>query len=347
MRLSELADQVGGELHGDGDLEIRGVAGIRDAREGDLTFLGHPRYENFLKTTRATAVIMERANGLTGHTAVIENANPYLAFQKAMQILYGDRYLPPRGVHPTAVVDPGAEIGEDVSIGPFVVIEAGARIGDGCVVRAGVYVGAETSIGARTQIYPNVVIRERVEIGCDNILHAGAVIGDDGFGFARDGAEHRKIPQIGRVVLGDNVEVGSNTCIDRATIGETYVGAGARIDNLVQIGHNVRVEENAVICAQVGIAGSSKIGKRVMAGGQAGISGHIEIGDDAEVGAQAGVIGNVEPGERVSGYPARPHSEQLRTIAASRRLPELLRKIERLERRLAALERESSSSEKR
>jgi UDP-3-O-[3-hydroxymyristoyl] glucosamine N-acyltransferase len=341
MRLSELADQVGGELHGDGDLEIRGVAGIRDAREGDLTFLGHPRYENFLKTTQATAVIMQRANGLAGRTAVIENPNPYLAFQKAMRILYGDRYLPAAGVHPTALIDPAARIGRDVSIGPYVVVESGVEIGDGCVIRAGVYVGADTSIGARTHVYPNVVIRERVTIGCDNILHAGAVIGDDGFGFARDGAEQRKIPQIGRVVLGDNVEIGSNSCVDRATIGETSIGRGCRIDNLVQIGHNVQIEENAVICAQAGIAGSTRIGKRVMAGGQAGVAGHVTVGDDVEIGAQAGVIGNVDPGDRVSGYPARPHAEQLRTIAASRRLPELLKKIERLERRLAALERES------
>lgn len=346
MRLSELADRVGGELHGDGDVEIQGVAGIRDAREGDLTFLGHPRYENFLKTTRASAVIMERVNGGPRLTAVIENPNPYLAFQKAMRILYGDQYLPPLGVHPTAIIAPGARVGADVSIGPYVVIEHGAVIGDGAVIRAGVYVGADTVVGPRTHIFPNVVIRERVQIGADNVLHAGAVIGDDGFGFARDGAEHRKIPQIGRVVLGDNVEIGSNTCVDRATMGDTFIADGARLDNLVQIGHNVRVGENAVICAQTGIAGSTTLGKRVMAGGQVGIAGHVEIGDDAEVGAQAGVIGNVEPGERVSGYPARPHSEQLRTIAATRRLPELLKKIERLERRLAALEKENSSEKR-
>lgn len=353
MRLSELAFRVGGELRGDGQIEIRGVAGIRDAKKGDLTFLGHRRYEGFLSTTKASAVIMDDPArdvtsehlGRNGDFAVIHNPNPYLAFQKAMTILYGDLYHPPVGVHERAVVAPDVKMGRNVSIGANVVVEAGTVIGDDVTIRPGTYVGADVVIGDGSHLYPNVTIRERVRIGRNNIIHAGAVIGDDGFGLASDGTENHKIPQIGCVVLEDDVEVGSNACIDRATIGETVIERGTRIDNLVQIAHNVTVGRHTVICAQVGVAGSAKIGNEVILAGQVGISGHVEVGDNAIVGAQAGVIGKIEPGQRVSGYPARPHAEQLRTTAASRRVPELLKRIDDLERRLAMLERQRAETE--
>jgi UDP-3-O-[3-hydroxymyristoyl] glucosamine N-acyltransferase len=255
-----------------------------------------------------------------------------------MQILHGDRYMPPRGIHPTAVIGRGVRLGDRISIGPYVIIEDDAVIEDDVVVRAGSFIGAETTIGEGSYIYPNVVVRERSRVGRNNIIHAGAVIGDDGFGFVKEGDQHRKMPQLGRTILGDNVEIGSNTCIDRATIGETVVGDGSRIDNLVQIGHNVRVGRNVVLCAQVGIAGSCEIGDEVTMAGQVGVSGHLQIGKGTKIGAQAGVIKHIPPGSRVSGYPARPHTEAMRVIAATWRLPELLRRIEELEARLAALE---------
>ncbi len=337
MRLSELAERIGGELVGDGTIEISGVAGIRDAREGDITFLGHPKYEGFLDTTRASAVIVDD-HDVRIRAAVIRNPNPRLAFQKAMMILHGDRLQPPLGIHPTAIFGKGTRIGAEVSIGPYVVIGDDAVIGDRVVIHAGCFIGSGVQIGERSFLYPNVVVREGTEIGRDNIIHAGAVIGDDGFGFVKDADAQRKIPQVGRVILGDHVEVGANSCIDRATIGETVVGDHTRIDNLVQIGHNVTVGRSAILCAQVGIAGSVEVGNDVVLAGQVGISGHLRIGDGVQIGAQAGVTKSIPPGERVSGYPARPHVEAQRIVAASRRTPELLRKIQELERRLAALE---------
>jgi UDP-3-O-[3-hydroxymyristoyl] glucosamine N-acyltransferase len=343
MLLSELVDRVGGELDGDGSIEISGVAGIRDAREGDLTFLGHPRYEGFLATTRASAIILDdRGVDLRQRfalpAAVIRNDNPYLAFQKAMVLLAGNGYRPAPGIHPTAIVGEGARLGENVSIGPYVVIERAAEIGDGVVIEAGSYIGPGVVIGEETRIFPRVTIREGCQIGRRNTIHAGAVIGDDGFGFTKDGESHKKVPQIGCVVLEDDVEVGSNACIDRATVGETRIGTGTRIDNLVQIAHNVTIGRHTIVCAQTGIAGSSRLGDQVVLAGQVGVSGHLTVGDGAQLGAQAGVIGDVPPGQRASGYPARPHREQMRVIAATRRLPEILRRVEELEQRLAAVE---------
>jgi len=342
MLLSDLVDRVGGELDGDGSIEISGVAGIRDAREGDLTFLGHPRYESYLATTRASAVILDDRGLDLGRrsarpAAIIRNENPYLAFQKAMMLLVSP-HRPAEGIHPTALLGEGVQLGENVSVGPYVVIGAAAVIEDDVIIEAGAFIGRQARVGRGSRLFPHVTVHEGCTIGQRNVLHTGAVIGDDGFGFTKDGNEHRKIPQIGRVVLEDDVEVGSNACIDRATFGETRIGAGTRIDNLVQIAHNVTIGSNSILCAQVGVAGSSRVGDQVVLAGQVGVSGHLTIGDGAQLGAQAGVIGDVPPGQRASGYPARPHREQLRVIAATRRLPEILKRMEELERRLAALE---------
>jgi len=338
MRLSELVARMGGVLEGDGAIEITGVAGIKEAREGDITFLGHARYEEFLADTRASAVIVPDDHPVDLPLAVVRIDSPYLAFQKAMTILFGDPYRPEAGVHATAVVSDRATVGENVAIGPHAVVEADAVIGDDVIIGAGAYVGHETTIGDGTRLYPNVVVRERCSVGRHNILHAGCVIGDDGFGLTKDGDRNKKITHIGRVVLEDDVEVGSNTCIDRATVGETVVAQGTRIDNLVQIAHNVRIGKNAILCAQVGVAGSSKVGDRAILAGQVGVSGHLSIGEGAQIGAQAGVIGDVPAGKQYSGYPARPHRQQMRHIAASQRLPDVLKRVAELEARLARLE---------
>ncbi len=341
MRLIELAERVGGELEGDGAIEISGVAGIREAREGDITFLGHARYQGFLPETKASAVILDPGCDADVASAVIRNDNPYLAFQKAMTILFGEPYAPAPGIHATAIIAPDVTLGRNVSLGPHVVIEPGCTIGDGVAVQAGSYIGHEVTIGDDTRVFPNVTIRERTSIGARCLIHAGAVIGDDGFGLTKDGAENRKVPQIGRVVIEDDVEIGSNACVDRATMGETRIRTGARIDNLVQVAHNVTIGEHAILCAQVGIAGSSIVGRNAILAGQAGISGHLEIGEGAQIAAQAGVIGDIPAGQRASGYPARPHGEQMRLIAATRRIPELLQRIDALERRLSERETES------
>jgi UDP-3-O-[3-hydroxymyristoyl] glucosamine N-acyltransferase len=338
MRLSELVARMGGDLEGNGALEITGVAGIKEAREGDITFLGHARYAEFLAETRATAVIVPGDHRVDLPVAVVRIDNPYLAFQQAMSILFGDPYRPEPGVHPSAVIAPSATLGDGVAIGPHVVVEADAVIGDGVILGAGSYVGHETTIGEGSRLYPNVVVRERCVVGRHNILHAGAIIGDDGFGLTKDGDRHRKITHIGRVILEDDVEVGSNTCVDRATMGETVICQGTRIDNLVQIAHNVRVGKNAILCAQVGVAGSSKIGDHSILAGQVGVGGHLSIGDRAQIGAQAGVIGDVPAGKQYSGYPARPHRQQMRHLAAAHRLPDLLKRVAELEERLARLE---------
>ncbi len=338
MRLSELAERIGGELIGDGAIEISGVAGIEDARKGDITFLGHPKYESYLETTEASAIILGDSRVRLG-AAVIRNPNPRLAFQKAMMILHGDRLHPVPGIHPTAVLGAGCDLGEDVSIGPHVVISERAIVGDRAVIQAGCFIGPGAEIGAGSYVYPNVVIRERTVLGRDNIIHAGAVIGDDGFGIVKDGSNgHQKVPQVGRVILGDHVEVGANACIDRATMGETRVGDDTRIDNLVQIAHNVKIGSGVILCAQVGIAGSCEIGDNTILAGQVGVGDHKKIGKGVMVGAQAGVTRNIPDDGRYSGYPARPHMESQRIVAASKRTPELLRRLDVLERRLAELE---------
>jgi len=338
FRLAELATRLGGELHGDPDLKIRGVAGIKEAQPGEITFLGNPRYEEWLEKTQASAVILPLTHAANGRTS-IRVADPYTAFQAVMTLFHHQRTLLGPGVHPSALIGPGTELGANVAIGPQVVIGERCRIGDGTIILPGVIIGPEVTIGARCLIYPNVVIREETQIGERVILHAGAVIGDDGFGFRTRAGQHDKVPQLGRVVIEDDVEVGANTCIDRATAGATVIRQGSRIDNLVQVAHNVSIGRNSILCAQVGIAGSTTVGDDVTLAGQVGITGHIHIGDGAKVGAQGGVTKSVPSGAAVSGYPAAPHHVAMRIYAAMRRLPELLRTVRRLESRIEELER--------
>lgn len=340
LRLSDLSKRLGLTLHGDGSIEITGLAAIRDARKGDLTFLGNPKYGPYLATTEASAIIMPFVAAPSDRSiAILDAENPYAEFLKALQIFAEDRAVSPSGIHPTALVASGARLGANVALGPHVVVEEGSHLGDRTVVLAGCYIGRNVKLGEDCLVYPNAVIREDSVIGARVIIHAGAVIGDDGFGFMRDGGTIRKIPQIGNVVIGDDCEVGANTTIDRATIGTTRIGGGTRIDNLVMVAHNVEIGENSILCAQVGISGSAIVGDDVTLGGQAGVIGHIEIGDRVRVGAQGGVTKSIPEGIEVSGYPALPHPQARRIYAAMRALPDLLRVVRELKGRISELER--------
>jgi UDP-3-O-[3-hydroxymyristoyl] glucosamine N-acyltransferase len=338
FKLKELADIVGGEVDGDGSVEIRGVAGIREADAGEITFVANPKYEEFVATTSASAVIAQEH--IESTKPVIRIENPYFAYLKVLNLFAEDTGASyARGVHETAVIDPGAEIGSDVCIGPFCHIGRRAIVGDGTTILCGTYVGDDVVIGAGCLFYANVTVREGSVIGNHVILQPGAVIGADGFGFAKDGSTHHKVPQIGRVVLEDDVEIGANSCVDRATTGETRVKKGTKVDNLVQIAHNVLVSEDCVIAAQAGISGSTELGRGVVLAGQAGLVGHIKLGDGAVVGAQGGVTKNVPADTVVSGYPAREHSLARRLWAHTNQLPSLVKRVRELEARLKELEK--------
>ncbi len=337
VTLDTVAKAIDGEVVGDGSIEITGVAGIREAQEGDLTFLANPRYEPYLEQTRASAVIVAENHRSTSK-ALIRNPNPYLAFLKAVCFFRGEEERPEPGIHPTAVVADGASIDPTASIGPHTVIETGATVGPGVIVQAGGFLGARTAVGAATRLYPRVTIAEGCSIGERVIIHAGAVIGSDGFGFVRDGDLYRKLPQIGNVVVEDDVEIGANVTVDRAAMGSTKIGRGSKIDNLVQIGHNVQIGEHCIIVAQVGISGSTQVGDNAVIAGQVGIVGHIEIGAGAQIGAKSGVSKSVKPGERVFGYPALPVGQAKRVEASLRHLPELVQSVRALRRRVAELE---------
>jgi UDP-3-O-[3-hydroxymyristoyl] glucosamine N-acyltransferase len=351
-RLSDLARSIGGTLDGDRDPVITGVSGIREAEPGQISFLAHPRYAPYVALTRATALIVGQ-DGLPGDVdgaeapLLIRVDDPYHGFLKALKLFGGDRQPAAPGVHPTAVLGEGVLLGANVSIGAHVVVERGAVLGDRVALLPGVYVGAEAVLGDDCYLWPNVVVRERCRLGKRVIVHAGAVIGADGFGYVRDGAHQLKVPQVGIVDVGDDVEIGANATIDRATTGVTSIGEGVKIDNLVQVAHNVTIGPHTIVCAQVGISGSTQVGREVTLGGQAGVIGHITIGDRATVAGKAGVTKSVLPEARVSGYPAADHEQALRVQAYARRLPELVRDIRDLKARLEALERELEKERER
>jgi UDP-3-O-[3-hydroxymyristoyl] glucosamine N-acyltransferase len=329
---------LSGTLRGDPAIVIHGINGIREAGAGEITFLSNPRYAKYLKTTGASAVILA-ANSADAPIPVITCADPYGAFLRVLEIFARPRSAPDPGIHPTAVVGRNVQFGADVSVGPHVVIEDDVTVGDRTKIFAGVFIGRRSRLGADGILYPRVVVNEDSRIGERVILHSGAVIGADGFGYLPAENGFKKIPQLGRVVLEDDVEVGANATIDRATVGETRVGRGTRIDNLVQVAHNVVIGENSLLCAQVGVSGSTEIGRGVTLAGQAGIVGHIQIGDGAKVGAQGGVTKTIPKGQEVSGYPAMQHSLAKRIYASMRHLPEALQQLRRLSERLSRLER--------
>lgn len=339
MKLCLIAERIGSDLIGDGSIEITGVAGIREAQNGDITFFANPKYEPFLRSTDASAVIMSRNGDETGtDKAVLVADNPYEAFLKAIELFAPGDFEKYEGVHPTATIGEDVQLGDEVTVGPSAVIESGAVIGARTRILPGSYIGFRVKIGADCLIYPNVSVREDTEIGDGCIIHCGAVIGSDGFGFTKKGFMHIKIPQIGRVVIQDDVEVGANTTIDRATVGTTLIKKGTKIDNQVQVAHNVVIGENSILVAQVGLSGSTEVGNNVTLAGQAGIAGHIIIGDNVRVGAQAGVTKSIPPGVSVSGYPAREHSLARRIYAGINRIPQMLKTLAALEKRVRKME---------
>ena len=337
--LTELAAELGGVVVGDGSIVIRGIAGIREAQPGDITFLANARYASHLAETRASAVICNREPRVAP-VPLLQVDNPYLAFTRLVRIFRPESFKPPAGVHPTAVIAPGAVLGTGVSIGPNCVIESGASVGDRTVLMANCYLGSQAAIGPDGLVYPRVTVREECVIGARCILHSGVVIGADGFGFAFDAGSYHKVPQVGNVVIGDDVEIGANTTIDRATTDSTRVGDGTKIDNLVQIGHNVVIGRHCIIVAQVGISGSTELEDYVVIGGQAGLVGHIRIGRGAQIGAQSGVPRSVPAGEIVTGYPAVPQSLFKRISAYMQKLPQLFQRAKALEERVAKLEKQ-------
>ena len=338
---------MGGELSGNPEVTITSLAGIREARPGDLTFLASSKYREFLRATRASAAIVGLEEP-SSDIPLIRVREPYLAYQRVAEAFYVMKHPVAKGVHSAAIVAESARIGKDSAIGPYVVVEEGAEIREETVLYPFVYIGRKVKVGKGSILYPQVSVREECEVGKRCILHSGTVIGSDGFGFATDQeGVHHKIPQVGRVILEDDVEIGANTAVDRAALGATVIKSGTKIDNLVQVAHNVVIGKGCLLAGQVGISGSTEIGDNVAIGGQAGLAGHIEIGDRAMIGAQAGVTKSVLPGIVVSGYPARPHAEAKRREAAALRLPEALKKIAQLERRLETLEKKLKPQRKR
>lgn len=339
MKLIELAEQTGAQLEGgDTDAEISSAAGLDEATTGQVTFLSNPRYTPRVQTTRASAIFVAEGVEVGRDIAVLRARDPYLAYTRALRLFHPEPAFEPF-VHSTAVIDSSAQIGEGVWIGAHVVIGRNANIGNGVRIYPNATIYDAVSIGSDSVIHAGVSIREGAQLGERVVVHNNVVIGSDGFGYAKD-EEKRwlKIPQAGVVIVEDDVEIGAGTTIDCASVGETRIARGAKIDNLVQIGHSCTVGEDALICAQVGLAGSSHIGRRVILAGQAGVAGHLTIGDDAVLTAKSATSHNVEPGKMISGIPAFDNRDWLRSTAAFRRLGEMQRTIRLLETRLAALE---------
>lgn len=335
--LAEVAALVGGEIIGDAGTVITGICGIKEAKEGDLTFVANSKYLRLMQQTRASAIITGR-DVRWAPKPLIRTEDPSLAFATLVSLMAPTETRRPAGISPQAIVGERVTLGRGVAIQAFAVIEDDVAIGDRTMIYAGCYVGHHTTIGADCLIEPNVSIRESVELGDRVVIHSGTVIGSDGFGFATVKGAHQKIPQIGTVVIEDDVEIGANVTIDRARFGKTVIGRGTKIDNLVQVAHNVAIGQNAIIVAQSGISGSTTIGHNVVLAGQAGVVGHITIGDNAVVAAQAGVSKSVPPNTQVWGTPAKPLTRAKRINACVQRLPELVKTIEALSRRLEQLE---------
>jgi UDP-3-O-[3-hydroxymyristoyl] glucosamine N-acyltransferase len=331
MKLSTLAAHLGATLQGDPDAEINSAAGLADAVPGQLAFVANPKYTPLARTTKATAVLVEPAFEQIA-AATLRIANPYLAFARALELLYQPPAYPP-AIHPTAIIAPTAKIGYGAHIGAYVVIGDHVVIGPHATLLPHVVIYPNAHIGSHFFAHAHAVVREQCQLGDHVILQNGAVIGSDGFGFARDAAPEpgtaawHKILQTGPTVLEDHVEVQANSTIDRASVGETRIGAGAKIDNLVQVGHGASIGADSLLCAQVGVAGSADIGKNVILAGQVGVVGHLKIGDGAIVTAQSGVGGDVAPGATVSGSPAFDNIKWLRTTHLYQRLPDIVKEL--------------------
>lgn len=341
--LRDLAEYVGGRVIGDGSVTIYRVSPIEEAGPGDITFLANPRYARFIPGSKASAIIV--APQVVGSEVAksgqgfLEVAQPYVAFAKILQLFApATEYQYRQEIAPSAHIDPTAKVGHDVSIYPNVYVGRSTQIGDHSILLPGVFLGDQVEIGRDCVLHPNVVVRDGCRVGSRVILHAGVVIGSDGFGYAGSGEDRIKIPQVGVVEVEDDVEIGANTTIDRATLGRTLIARGAKIDNLVQIAHNVTVGANSVIAAQAGVAGSTRLGKNVTLAGQVGVVNHIEIGDGAVIGPQSGVPQSVPAGALLSGgIGVAPHHEWLKVMTLLPQLPRLWSLVRRLEKQVAQL----------
>jgi UDP-3-O-[3-hydroxymyristoyl] glucosamine N-acyltransferase len=339
--LSELASHVDGRVVGDGNVVIHKVASIDEAVPGEITFLSNPRYRKFLPQCKASAVIVGPGVGRLGAGSppinFLEASNPYVAFAKILQLFHPQPEFS-RQISSAAHVDATANVAQGVTIFPNVFVGPGVSIGRDCVLFPGVFLGDNVQVGAGCILHPNVVIRDGCRLGDRVILHAGVVVGSDGFGYAGAGAARVKIPQTGIVQIEDDVEIGANTTIDRATLGKTVIGRGAKIDNLVQVAHNVVIGEHSVVAAQAGIAGSTRLGRNVTLAGQVGVVNHVEIGDGATIGPQSGIPQSVAPGAVLSGgIAAAPHHEWLKVMTLLPQLPTLWSAVRRLEKQMARL----------
>jgi len=334
MKLGELANRLGAELRGDAELEVTGVKGIEEAGPTEITFVANPRYAALARKTNAAAVLVEPEFQEIS-AATLRIRNPYLAFSRALGLFYQPPVYAP-GIHPTAVIDPTAEIGEGAHIGAYVVVGPHVRIGPHATLLPHMVLYPGVRAGSHLFAHAHAVVRENCILGDHVTLENGAIVGADGFGFAKNEAGHwEKIPQSGPVLLGDRVDVQANACIDRATVGATEIGDGTKVDNLVQVGHGSRVGENSLLCAQTGLAGSSVVGNNVILAGQTGIAGHCAVGDGVILTAQSAVSHDVPPGKTISGSPGFDNRVWLRAVTIFQRLPQLLKRLDRLEKKVA------------
>ena len=336
--LSEIASFVGGDVEGDGSTRLDGVATIEQARTGHLTFVASPRYLKWMERTGASAFLLYR-EAPACEKPTIRVDRPDLAFLKAIRLFKPQSPPFPPGVHRTAVLGEAVKLGQNVSIQAHVAIGNTVRIGDGVILYPGVVIGNDCEIGSNSVLHANVTLREGVTIGRNVIIHSGTVVGSDGFGYVQDGGTHHKIPQIGRVVIEDDVEIGANVAIDRGTLGETRIKRGTKLDNLVHVAHNVVIGQNVIMAGQVGVSGSTVIGDGAMVAGQVGFVDHITVGPNAKIGAKSGVSKSLPPNAAYFGAPARPIGEAKRIEACHPKLPELIKTIRHQQRRIDELEK--------
>ena len=333
MKIKDLAEKLSGELVGDGKTIVSRISGAAEAQDGDLVFVLKKKFGAILETTKASCAVVP-PEIKTARIPIIRCKHPGLAFKKAVEVLIPDYLQHPKGIHKTAVIGENVMLGEGVTIGAYAVLEDGVSIGERTVIYPHCYVGRSSKIGASCTIYPNVTIRENIKIGNRVIINAGTAIGNDGFGYEQTMKGHEKIPHIGDVIIEDDVELGSCVTVDRAKFSHTRIGRGTKIDNLVQVAHNVTIGAHCIIVAQCGISGSTKIGNQVMMGGQAGLVDHIEIGDGAMIAAQSGLMRSVPPNTVVWGTPARPINDMRKIHVLNDRLPEIYKRLKSVEKKL-------------